>query len=270
MELKNTFYHSDCLFILTHDIPAESIDLIYLDPPFFTGKIQTGKWKGEWHPEAMEVSFEDSKRFWAEKAVAMRQKAPEWMKHIAVKRPDFASYLYYMMERLQACKRVLKQTGSIYLHCDYRASRYLKMVMDEIFGYENFRNEIIWRRRTNTVKAISKKFSLNTDSIFFYSKSPKYKFNIQYTAYGEDYLSRFKYQDEHGRYRWNVMATYSQERLEKLMQEGKARFGPKSKYPEFKQYDWELKVRPIENIWNDIDMINAMSTATNGILTFLY
>ena len=61
-------------------------DLIYLDPPFFTGKIQTGKWKGEWHPEAMEVSFEDSKRFWKEKGISIY--APEWMKHVAVKRPD--------------------------------------------------------------------------------------------------------------------------------------------------------------------------------------
>src|SRR4030042_1040331 len=151
MELKNTFYHGDCLFVLTHDVSAESIDPIYLDPPFFTGKIQTGKWKGEWHPEAMEVSFEDSKRFWKEKGISGL--APEWMKHIALKRPDFASYLYYMMERLQACHKVLNKRGSIYLHCDYRASHYLKMVMDEpeLFGDNNFRNEIIWRRRTNTV-----------------------------------------------------------------------------------------------------------------------
>jgi DNA modification methylase len=104
MELKNTFYHGDCLFVLNHDVTPESVDLIYLDPPFFTGKTQTGKWKGEWHPEAMEVSFEDSKRFWKEKGIS--ELAPEWMKHIAIKRPDFASYLYYMMERLQACHKV--------------------------------------------------------------------------------------------------------------------------------------------------------------------
>ncbi len=108
--MANTFYHGDCLFVLTYDIPAESIDLVYLDPPFFTGKTQTGKWKGEWHPEAMEVSFEDSKRFWKEKGVS--ELAPEWMKHVAIKRPDFASYLYYMMVRLQACHKVLKKQGA--------------------------------------------------------------------------------------------------------------------------------------------------------------
>ncbi len=136
----NKFYHGDCLFVLKHDIQSETINLIYLDPPFFTGKIQ----KGIWRPEAMEVSYEDSKRFWSEKADVMREKAPQWLRHIALDHPDFASYLYYMMERLQECKKALKKTGSIYLHCDYRASHYLKMVMDEIFGMDNFKNEIIW------------------------------------------------------------------------------------------------------------------------------
>ena len=170
---QNEFYHGDCLFVLTHDISAESVDLIYLDPPFFTGKIQTGKWKGEWHPEAMEVSFEDSKRFWKEKGISTY--APEWMKHIAVKRPDFASYLYYMMERIQACHKVLKKTGSIYLHCDYRASHYLKMVMDEIFGEHNFQNEIVWRYAWGI--HIRKRWNRKHDAILFYSKSNKWFFN---------------------------------------------------------------------------------------------
>jgi len=174
MEIKNTFYHGDCLFVLNHDVPAESVDLIYLDPPFFTGKIQKGTKK--WQPGAMEVSFEDSKRFWKEKGIATH--APEWMKHIAVKRPDFASYLYYMMERLQACHKVLKKTGSIYLHCDWRASHYLKMVTDEIFREKNFQNEIIWAYKTQG--ASKKRFASKHDTIFFYTRSDKWKFNTQY------------------------------------------------------------------------------------------
>ncbi len=97
--MANTFYHGDCLFVLRHDIAPNSIDLIYLDPPFFTGKVQ----KGTWQPGAMEVSYEDSKQFWATKADTMRQNAPQWLKHIALNRADFASYLYYMMVRLQEC-----------------------------------------------------------------------------------------------------------------------------------------------------------------------
>jgi len=167
----NTFYHGDCLFVLRNDIPPGSIDLIYLDPPFFTGQVQ----KGEWQPGAMEISFEDSKKFWKEKGLSIY--APDWLKHIAVKRPDFASYLYYMMERLQACHKVLKNTATIYLHCDWRASHYLKMIMDEIFNDDNFRNEIIWYYKTG---GISKRyFGRKHDIILMYSKTDDYKFSPQ-------------------------------------------------------------------------------------------
>jgi len=138
---------------------------------------------------------------------------------------------------------------------------YIRLVLDEVFGKEYFLNEILWRRRTNTVKAISKKFSINTDTIFAYTKSrDNYLFNIQYGEYPKEYLSRFKYEDERGNYRWQVMATYSQERLELLKKDNRLRFSEKAKYPEFKQYTWELKGRPIENIWDDINMINAMGS----------
>jgi DNA modification methylase len=197
----NTFYHGDCLFVLKHDIELESVDLIYLDPPFFTGKIQKGKWR----PEAMEVSFEDSKRFWAEKADTMREKAPEWLKHIAIKRPDFASYLYYMMERLEVCHKVLKKTGSIYLHCDYRASHYLKMIMDEIFGVGNFRNEIVWDYGVRASQ-YNRYFQRKHDYILFYAKNSQLvKFKPIEVAYSEASLAeratRYKFKDEHGLYR---------------------------------------------------------------------
>jgi rubrerythrin len=86
---------------MNHDIEPNSVDLIYLDPPFFTGKVQKGIAK--WQPGAMEVSYEDSKKFWGdtEKVNAMRTKSPEWLRHIAQSRPDFASYLFYMMERVK-------------------------------------------------------------------------------------------------------------------------------------------------------------------------
>jgi len=120
----------------------------------------------------MEVSYEDSKRFWSEKAEVMREKAPPWLRYIAIKRPDFASYLYYMMQRLEACKKVLKKTGSIYLHCDYRASHYLKMIMDEIFGVDNFRNEVIWYRNSGGIGRTT--FNKRHDILLNYSKTNKY------------------------------------------------------------------------------------------------
>ncbi len=169
----NTFYHGDCLFVMNHDIPPDSVDLIYLDPPFFTGKVQKGIAK--WQLGAMEVSYEDSKRFWKEKGLASH--APEWLKHIAINRPDFAAYLFYMMERLEACHRVLKNTGSIYLHCDWRASHYLKMIMDEpdLFGPDKFRNEIVWHydygARSKTA------FGSKHDIILSYRKGNSWTFN---------------------------------------------------------------------------------------------
>jgi len=191
----NTFYHGDCLFVLEHDIDPESVDLIYLDPPFFTGKAQKGKWK----PEAMEISYEDSKRFWAEKSDAMREKAEMWLRHIAVKQPDFASYLYYMTVRLQSCHKVLKKTGSIYLHCDWRASHYLKMVMDEIFGHHNFVNEIIWCYEDIGGRAVDY-FKKKHDVIFFYQKSKDRYFQIQYKPLSKSTIKRFeKYFDNNGK-----------------------------------------------------------------------
>jgi DNA modification methylase len=184
---------------MKHDISPESVDLIYLDPPFFTGKVQTGKWRGEWHPEAMEVSYEDSKRFWSEKADVMREKAPEWLKHIALKRPDFASYLFYMMERLYACNTVLSKTGSIYLHCNWRASHYLKMIMDKIFGYDNFRSEMVWCYKS---REFSKRYwNRKHDTIFFYTKSNDYVFNWKDVAssLSETTEKKYKLVDEQGR-----------------------------------------------------------------------
>jgi len=275
---KNKLYFGDNLDILREHVASETVDLIYLDPPFnsnATYNVLFQEKSGD-RSAAQITAFEDTWHWGMESEYAYQEMVKESPQKLAsllqamrafLGQNDMMAYLTMIAQRMVELHRVLKPTGSIYLHCDPTASHYLKLLMDAVFGAKNFRNEIIWRRRTNTVKAISRKFSLNTDSIFFYTKTNEYKFNIQYTSYGQGYLSRFKYQDEHGKYRWNVMATYSQKRLEKLMQEGKARFGSKSKYPEFKQYEWELKGRPIENTWNDIDMINAMGKERLGYPT---
>lgn len=158
---------------MVHDIPSQSVDLIYLDPPFFTGKVQKGTVKASaWMPEAMEVSYEDSKKFWSEQGYAAH--SPQWLKDIGVGRPDFASYLFYMRLRLQHCRRVLKPTGSIYLHCDEKASHYLKLIMDETFGWENFKNEIVWCYHGGGIS--TRQYKKKHDTILFYTKSAKYLF----------------------------------------------------------------------------------------------
>jgi adenine-specific DNA-methyltransferase len=226
------------------------IKLIYIDPPFDVGadfkmEVEIGEETLEKEANVLEeIAYRDT-----------------WGKG----QDSFISMIY---ERLILMKSLMANDGTIYVHCDWRVNSYMRLVLDEIFGKENFLNEIIWTRRTNTVKAISQKFSTNTDTILIYTKNKNdYHFNIQYVDYPKEYYDRFNQEDSYGKYYWNVMATYSKERLEKLKSEGKIKFTEGSKYPRFKQYLHELKGKPVENIWNDLNMINAMGIERLGYAT---
>ena len=147
----NKIIKDDCLNYM-RTIKDNSIDLIYLDPPFFTQHTQ----KGILRNEERVVEFQDS-----------------WK--------DIDEYINYLKVRLIEMKRILKNTGSIFLHCDKTASHYLRVLLDNIFGMDNFQSEIIWayKRWSN-----SKKGLLNShQNIYFYSKSTKFKFNTIYTDY---------------------------------------------------------------------------------------
>ena len=134
-----TLYHGDCLTVMQESVPDESIDLIYMDPPFFTGR----------NFDAFDDRFE-----------------------------SMDVYIEYLKIRLQECYRVLKPTGSIYIHCDWHASRYIGVMMDGIFGYDNFRNEVIWCYLKWAVK--QKQFVKDHNTIWFYSKSNKWTFHTLY------------------------------------------------------------------------------------------
>ena len=141
--------------------------------------------------------------------------------------------------------------------------------MDEVFGKENFRNEIVWQRTTNTgsSKGMAQKLSNDTDSILYYAKSQKGIFNKQYKPYSDDYLRRFKYKDQRGKYRWQYMATYSENKLKELSELDMIRWEDKDKNPEYKQYLHELKGIPLNNLWTDIFHINPMATESVGFKT---
>src|SRR5690606_3671228 len=103
-----------------------------------------------------------------------------------------ASFISMIYERLILMRALLAEDGSIYVHCDWRVNSLIRLALDEVCGTEQFINEILWRRRTNTVKAISQKFSINTDTVFLYvRKKDSYRFNIQYGDYPREYLERF-------------------------------------------------------------------------------
>jgi DNA modification methylase len=163
----------------TLEFPDESVDLIYMDPPFFSNRNYEVLWGDGYELRA----FED-----------------RWQGGIE-------NYISWLELILQQCHRVLKPTGTIYLHCDWHAGHYIKVEMDKIFGYNNFINEIVWHY--NTGGASKTRFSSKHDTIFFYSKTPKYTFNAKEISepYREGKTSHFTNTDEKGRkYRIRISA----------------------------------------------------------------
>ncbi len=161
----------DCLIELKKIEPS-STDLIYLDPPFFTQKRQALKTRDN----SKEYSFDDI-----------------WV--------DILEYKNFIKERLLECKKVLKNTGSIFLHCDRSASHYLRIALDEVFGQDNFQSEIVWsyKRWSNAKKGL-----LNSHQIiFFYSKSKNFKFNYTFEDYSPttniDQIFQKRVRDENGK-----------------------------------------------------------------------
>ncbi|MEN5373483.1 DNA methyltransferase [Stenotrophomonas hibiscicola] len=176
---RNKIFWGDNLQVMSHLLKEfrGKVDLIYIDPPFdskadYKKKI---KLKGQM-VENDQNSFEE------------KQYGDIWTND---------EYLQFMFERLSILRELLAENGSIYVHCDYRRSHALKLTLDEIFGASNFQNEIVWRR--TTARSGSGAYNHIHDSILFYTKTPKYVWNQQYTAYSKEYLeSNFK-PDETGK-----------------------------------------------------------------------
>lgn len=201
MSETNVIYCGDCKEVLKK-IPDESVDLIYLDPPFFSQQEYENFWiKGAGDTET-KLGFSD--KDWHKLKDSIDPNILREYQHIGQRWKGGHSkgiyvYIAYMRERLNQCERVLKKTGSIYLHCDWHAVHYLKQMMDELFGYDNFRNDITWKR--TTAHNDPNQFGHNADRILFYSKSDDYTFNPIYTPYDEEYLkSNYGNKDENGYY----------------------------------------------------------------------
>ncbi len=183
----STIFCHDNLEIL-QGINTECIDLIYLDPPFNKKKQFVAPVGSSAEGAAFSDIFrqEDIKDDWV---LSIKEDSPSLYELLDFIRKSGGRtsynfcYLAYMAIRLIECRRILKDIGSIYLHCDPTMSHYLKLILDCIFGEQNFRNEIIWHYRRWTGKA--KRFQKLHDILFFYSKSNKYNFNQIYTGYTE-------------------------------------------------------------------------------------
>ena len=160
-------------------LPEESVDLIYIDPPFFTHK----QYEIVWGDEAEIRSYKD-----------------RWEGGIE-------HFISWLKPRVKAMYGVLKPTGSFYLHCDWHANAHIRIMLDEIFGEENFQNEIIWCYKTGG--ATKRRFGRKHDTIFFYSKSDNYKFNEikekSYMMHEYGFKKSDFQKDEKGQYSWVIL-----------------------------------------------------------------
>ena len=233
---------------LREEIEAQGgLKLIYIDPPFdvgadFSMDIEIGGDTFTKKPNILEeIAYRDT---WGKGA---------------------DSFITMIYERLILMRDLLAEDGSIYVHCDWRVNHYLRSVLEEIFGH--FLCQIVWKR-SSIRKAASKKFLSVDDLILIYHKSDQYIFNTVYLPYSEDYKKRFNQEDEHGKYYWIDIGTYSQERLEKLKAMGRVRFPDNpSANPRIKHYLHEGKGVQPDNIWTDIIPINSQAKEATGYAT---
>ena len=268
-----THWTGDNLDIL-RGLNSECVDLIYLDPPFNSNQ----DYAAPVGSAAAGAAFKDT---WT-----LSDLDVAWMGLIADEQPALAytikasgmshgkgmqSYLTMMAVRLLEMHRVLKPTGSIYLHCDPTASAYLRMVMDSIFAAAQFRNEITWKRFDSHSDA--RRFGAVSDTLLFYNRSGEFVFNRQTGPYSQAYIdSKFRHVESDGRrfrlsdlnppggrgpvYEFRSLTRpwrFTQSKMEELDAQG--RIYGKSRVPQLKRYLDELPGQPVSNVWTDITPI---------------
>jgi len=228
-------------------LPSDSIDLIYLDPPFFSNRV----YEVIWGDEAEVRSFED-----------------RWEGGIQ-------HYIGWMEDRVKELHRVLAPEGALYLHCDPTASHYIKVMLDTVFGPRNFRNEIVWKRFSG--KNDPSRYGRSHDVIFFYTKSSKFAWTPQYLPFEDGYVdSNYRYTEpDTGRryrlsdltankpggdvdYEWHGKRPYkgrhwafSRENMDKFLAEGRIIFR-RTGMPTYKRYLDEMPGVPLQDVWTDI------------------
>ena len=211
--MRNALYYGDNLQVLREHIPGESVDLVYLDPPFNSNASYNVLFRertGEESPAQIKA-FSDTwewtqeTEYTFEVDIVQNPAVPAAVKDMIsafrqfIGRNAMMAYLVMMAPRLVELHRVLKPTGSLYLHCDPTASHYLKLLLDAVFGSGNYRSEINWRRTNahNDAKQGRRQYGNVRDTIFFYTKSNSWDWNWLYTEYDNEYINSFyKYTEQ--------------------------------------------------------------------------
>jgi DNA modification methylase len=263
----NAIYCGDCRNVLgnTQEFPDESVDLVYVDPPFFTEESYEAIWGDGYELRA----FED-----------------RW-------KGGIENYIAWMEPKLRECHRVLKSTGSMYLHCDAHANAHLRILMDSIFGGSQFRAHVIWQR-TNAHPNVGRNFGNIHDVILFYVKGKGYTWNPQFIPYSESHLeSSYRnveprtgrkyalrdltasvYHASKGQYyTWrghkppaSRVWAHSKEEMEKLDGAGRIQYS-KNGVPRLKIFSDKMPGVPLQDLWLDIPPIQSHSDERLGYPT---
>ena len=296
--MSNQLFYGDNLTVLRESIRDESVDLIYLDPPFnsnanynvlFKSPAGSGSaaqieaFEDTWHwGHEAEDAFDQVVRSGNTNAADMLRAMRSFLGD-----NDMMAYLTMMAVRLIELHRVLKPTGSLYLHCDPTASHYLKTVLDAIFGTTSFRNEVVWKR--TTTHSDSKTWSKVADYILFYTKGKEFVWNTPHEAHSDAYLaSKFRYDDGDGRglyrlhditspsprpnmmYEWRGFPSppkgwrFELPTMERMESEGRIWYPTKSdgaydlaRRPQVRRYLAEMAGGVMGTVWTDISPINS-------------
>ncbi len=300
MNVENrTIFENDNLHVLRR-LETDSIDLIYLDPPFNSNRTFAA-------PIGTEAAGTGFKDFWTLDDLShashgeLAEREPEL--YHAISAAEFShgksmkAYLIMMSLRMLEMFRILKPTGTLYLHCDDNASHYLKIMMDNVFGKENFRNEIIWQRAVTTKGNLKKGLARDSDSILRYSKSDTYIWNIeavtipydmanldektkrQYYCVEQDTGRRFSHtsitaqnHDPDSHLTYEVMGVvrtwrWAEARMRQEIKAGRVVQTRPGNVPRYKRYLDEQKGKRLNNIWVDIPNLTARSKERIGYPT---
>ncbi len=301
--MSNILYYGDNLPILREHIASESVDLVYLDPPFNSNAAynvlfaehdgtkshaQIQAFDDTWHwdlvsAEAYESVVEGGGTV-AQAMVAFRT---------LLGQSDMMAYLANMAPRVVELRRVMKPTGSLYIHCDDVAVHYLRVLLDSTFGARGFRAQITWKRTSahSDTKQGARHYGRQTDFLLYYSKSEAYTWNQMFAPYDQSYVDGFYRHIEEGsgrRYRlsdmtgpggaakgnpqYEVMGVerywrYSRERMEALICEGRVHQSRAGTVPQEKRYLDEMPGVPLQNLWTDIRPLSPHAQERMGYPT---
>lgn len=302
---KNLLFYGDNLEVLREQIADESVDLVYLDPPFNSNRSYNVLFATRSGDEAQaQIEAFDDTWTWSQDSEAIYEElvqgnAPAKVADaiIALRQlvgdNDVLAYLVMMAPRLVELHRVLKQTGSLYLHCDPTASHYLKMLLDAVFGPQRFRTEIVWKRssaHSDTAQGRIQHGRLH-DVILFYTRGESWTWNPIYTRYDQEYIdAKYPHVEPNtgrrygtwdmtgpggaakGNPSYEVMGVtrywrYSKDRMERFIAEGRVEQRKPGNVPRLKRYLDEAPGIPLQDVWVDIPPINSQAAERLGYPT---